>query len=120
MKNAAAKTARAESSEVVGSTVAMGCLPTYETAGLAAPVLLVVLRLAQGLSVGGEHQHPGEGAEQHAAARARTGEAAEQAAAAGRAALDQPTRPPASPRRSSSSCCGSPRVCRSAASTPRR
>jgi len=36
------------------STFAMGCLPTYETIGGFAPVLLILMRLLQGLSVGGQ------------------------------------------------------------------
>jgi MFS family permease len=36
------------------ATVGVGLIPGYATIGLAAPVLLVVLRLTQGLAVGGE------------------------------------------------------------------
>ena len=35
-------------------TVLMGLLPTYDTIGIAASVLIVVLRMCQGIAVGGE------------------------------------------------------------------
>lgn len=37
------------------STVAIAFLPTYQTAGALAPVLLVLMRVMQGISVGGEY-----------------------------------------------------------------
>ncbi|MBD0709198.1 MULTISPECIES: MFS transporter [unclassified Streptomyces] len=36
------------------STVAVGCVPSYATIGVAAPVLLILLRFLQGLGLGGE------------------------------------------------------------------
>lgn len=36
------------------STVAVGCVPSYGAIGVAAPVLLLVLRFLQGLGLGGE------------------------------------------------------------------
>jgi MHS family proline/betaine transporter-like MFS transporter len=39
---------------MAASTVGMGLLPGYATIGIAAPVLLTVMRMLQGLAVGGE------------------------------------------------------------------
>ena len=36
------------------ATFLLGCLPNYDTIGAFAPILLTILRLFQGLSVGGQ------------------------------------------------------------------
>ncbi|OAP30077.1 hypothetical protein A8O16_20460 [Sphingobium sp. 20006FA] len=36
------------------STFLVGCLPTYQSIGIAAPIALIILRFAQGFAIGGE------------------------------------------------------------------
>ncbi len=38
-----------------GSTALIGFIPTYETIGIAAPIILLIIRILQGLALGGEY-----------------------------------------------------------------
>jgi MFS family permease len=49
------------------STVLVGFLPGYRTIGFAAPLILVILRLAQGLALGGEYGGAATYVAEHAA-----------------------------------------------------
>ncbi|MER7476613.1 MFS transporter [Streptomyces sp. NPDC126510] len=53
------------------STVAVGCVPTYDSIGVIAPLLLLVLRFLQGLGLGGEWGGAVLLAVEHAPARRR-------------------------------------------------
>src|SRR5690606_20182932 len=48
------------------STVAIGLLPGIETIGVAAPILLVLIRILQGLAMGGEYGGAGVDVAEHA------------------------------------------------------
>jgi MFS family permease len=54
-----------------GATTLIGLLPTYQSAGVAAPVLLVLLRVVQGISAGGEWGGAALMAVEHAPAERR-------------------------------------------------
>ncbi|MDI9336328.1 MAG: MFS transporter, partial [Gammaproteobacteria bacterium] len=53
------------------STIVVGLLPSYASAGIIAPVLLVVMRLCQGLALGGEYGGAATYVAEHAPANKR-------------------------------------------------
>ncbi|BAO91836.1 MFS transporter [Caballeronia cordobensis] len=53
------------------STFLVGCLPSYQSAGLLAPALLVVLRILQGISAAGEQAGANSMSFEHAPAHRR-------------------------------------------------
>src|SRR5260221_9474413 len=54
-----------------GSTFLIGCVPGYESIGFAAPVIVLVLRLLQGLALGGEYGGAATYVAEHASANKR-------------------------------------------------
>ncbi|SDX09271.1 Predicted arabinose efflux permease, MFS family [Hydrobacter penzbergensis] len=54
-----------------GSTFAIGLVPGYETIGFAAPVIVLLLRLLQGLALGGEYGGAATYVAEHAPAHRR-------------------------------------------------
>jgi uncharacterized integral membrane protein len=58
------------------STFLVGCLPTYSSIGMLAPALLLLLRLAQGLALGGEYGGAATYVAEHAPENKRGGHTA--------------------------------------------
>ncbi|MFM9950786.1 MAG: MFS transporter, partial [Saprospiraceae bacterium] len=54
-----------------GATFLIGCVPGYETIGFMAPVLVLILRLLQGLALGGEYGGAATYVAEHAPAERR-------------------------------------------------
>ncbi len=53
------------------STFLIGCIPSYETIGFLAPILVLILRLLQGLALGGEYGGAATYVAEHAPAERR-------------------------------------------------